>query len=34
MKSPQKADLSEQQIRFVAERGGVMSIFTSSSVFG
>jgi hypothetical protein len=34
MKFPQKTELSEKQIQFVAERGGVMTIFTSSTVVG
>jgi hypothetical protein len=34
MKLPQKVDLSEKQIRFIVERGGVMTVFTSSTVVG
>jgi hypothetical protein len=34
MKLPQTIDLSEKQIQFIVERGGVMSIFTSSTVIG
>jgi hypothetical protein len=34
MKSLKKADLSERQIQFIAERSGIMTIFTSSTVVG
>jgi hypothetical protein len=34
MKSPKIVDLSERQIQFIAELGGVMTVFTSSTVVG
>jgi hypothetical protein len=34
MKTLKSADLSEQQLRFIADRGGVMTVFTSKTVVG
>jgi hypothetical protein len=34
METLKSAELSEQQHRFIAERGGVMTIFSSSTVVG
>ncbi len=34
MQMTRKADLSERQIQFIAERGRVMSIFTGATVVG
>jgi len=34
MNNPTTVDLSGVQAAFIAERGGVMTIFTSGTVFG
>ena len=34
MKKPEAVTISETQAAFIAELGGIMSIFTSSTVFG
>jgi hypothetical protein len=34
MKSPKIVDLSERQIHFIAGLGGVMTVFTGSTVVG
>jgi hypothetical protein len=34
VKKPKAIDLSPVQAAFIAERGGVMTVFTGSTVFG
>jgi hypothetical protein len=34
MDNPRTVDISEGQSAFIVERGGIMSIFTSATVFG
>jgi len=34
MNDPTTVDISEAQAAFIAERGGIMTIFTGGTVFG
>jgi hypothetical protein len=34
VKKPKAIDISKVQAAFIAERGGVMSVFSGSTVFG